>query len=536
MFVKKLAIDEAANWQDKSLVLSDGVELVSRVWIPKRGGPWPALLMRQPYGKELASTITYAHPSWWASHGYLVVIQDVRGQGASGGEFKGFDQEASDTTQTHKWVRSFQECNGLLGTYGFSYQGLTQLLAERDTPPPDCLAPAMTGLNEKDHWSSDGNACWWHLGLAWGLQLASLKARRNGEWETWEKLRICLEEGTYLREGLLLLKQHDPDGMPLKWLLNSNENDQTKIYKPLNTWLRQPMLLIGGWWDPHLKGIIDLYKQSKAAGGLPDIHIGPATHLQWWNGSQELQLKFFNQHLKSSKKSSNQKPQKKLWNITTNSWENPINIYPGNESKNYFWGLKSNGLACLDLKDGLLQRNSKGKGLIHLVHDPWRPAPSTGGHLSPNPGKAERSSIDLRSDVATFTTPSLKESLRLEGIPTLKLTVKGDQQGFDLCVACSIINKAQTKVEQLSTGFLRIMGPEAMQATQRTIHFQPMLATLKKGERLRISIAGAAWPAIGVNPGHSEKPCGPSGFHCFVINISCDLTTSIFQVLPLLPD
>ena len=34
--------------------------------------------MRQPYGREIASTITYSHPEWWASKGYMVIIQDVR--------------------------------------------------------------------------------------------------------------------------------------------------------------------------------------------------------------------------------------------------------------------------------------------------------------------------------------------------------------------------------------------------------------------------------------------------------------------------
>ena len=115
--------------RDEDLKLRDGTLLKSRIWLPKGEGPWPALLMRQPYGREIASTVTYAHPSWWASNGYLVVIQDVRGQGGSEGQFKGFSQETSDTSQTHDWVRSLPECNGLLGTYGFSYQGLTQLIA-----------------------------------------------------------------------------------------------------------------------------------------------------------------------------------------------------------------------------------------------------------------------------------------------------------------------------------------------------------------------------------------------------------------------
>ena len=70
--------------------------------------------MRQPYGKEIASTITYSHPEWWASKGYMVIIQDVRGTGSSEGVFNGFSQEASDTSETHQWVRSLKECLSLI--------------------------------------------------------------------------------------------------------------------------------------------------------------------------------------------------------------------------------------------------------------------------------------------------------------------------------------------------------------------------------------------------------------------------------------
>ena len=53
------------------------------------------------------------------------------------------------------------------------------------------------------------------------------------------------------------------------------------------------MLIIGGLWDPHLEGALDLYKKAKAAGGNHDIIIGDATQLNWWEGSQESLLKFF---------------------------------------------------------------------------------------------------------------------------------------------------------------------------------------------------------------------------------------------------
>jgi uncharacterized protein len=108
----------------------DGIKLISRIWQPAGEGPWPVLLMRQPYGRAIASTVTYAHPSWYAAHGFLVVVQDVRGQGASQGTFQGFEQELSDGADTIRWVRKLAGSNGRVGCYGFSYQGLTQLLSD----------------------------------------------------------------------------------------------------------------------------------------------------------------------------------------------------------------------------------------------------------------------------------------------------------------------------------------------------------------------------------------------------------------------
>ncbi len=530
---------KCVSCREEILTLRDGIDLLSKIWVPKEGGPWPALLMRQPYGREIASTVTYLHPAWWASQGYIVIIQDVRGQGGSGGEFLGFKQESTDTSQTHAWVRTLPECNGKLGTYGFSYQGLTQLIAEPGTPPPDCLAPAMTGLNECAHWSCDGGAYWWHLGISWGLQIAALKARKAKDYKAWEKIRRSLENGSYLRKGHLLLKSYDPEGMAIQWLENSSHENHPDwlIHKPLKTWLRTPMLLIGGWWDPHLKGILDIYKQSTEAGGEPELHIGPANHLQWWENSQQLHLNFFNRHLKSTTKTNSQKLSKKIiWNLTKKCWQTPSKSRSSNGKIESTWGLKSNGMACIDSKDGILVPESNGEGLIHLVHDPWRPVPSIGGHLSPQPGEAERNEIDQRADVATFTTKPLEHSIQLEGIPSLEIVVEADRKGFDICVALSVVEKSQKKVKQLSTGFLRVLGDHSKLCIPRKILLQPMLAELSQGDCLRISIAGSAWPAIGINPGDGHKVCGPTDAECNVVTLKMHLVKSKLHFDPLLND
>src|SRR5271155_3222578 len=98
--------------------MSDGVELVSDHYYPPGNGACPTLLMRQPYGRDIASTVVYAHPVWFARHGYNVVIQDVRGRGDSEGEFYPFRQERADGPVTIAWLRSHAEVNGRIGMYG----------------------------------------------------------------------------------------------------------------------------------------------------------------------------------------------------------------------------------------------------------------------------------------------------------------------------------------------------------------------------------------------------------------------------------
>ena len=56
--------------QTHSMWTQDGVRLDADVYFPESEGSFPVLLMRQPYGRVIASTIVYAHPKWYAAHGY----------------------------------------------------------------------------------------------------------------------------------------------------------------------------------------------------------------------------------------------------------------------------------------------------------------------------------------------------------------------------------------------------------------------------------------------------------------------------------
>ena len=120
-----------------SMQTRDGIRLDADVYLPSLIAPgqtFPVLLMRQPYGRSIASTVVYAHPSWYASQGYIVVIQDVRGRGISEGVFSLFESEIEDGYDAVMWAANLPHSNGLVGMYGFSYQGMTQLYAAAHRP------------------------------------------------------------------------------------------------------------------------------------------------------------------------------------------------------------------------------------------------------------------------------------------------------------------------------------------------------------------------------------------------------------------
>ena len=160
-----------------------GTRLATRVWRPAGSGPWPVLLMRQPYGRAIASTVTLAHPSWYAAQGYVVAVQDVRGTGGSEGAFDPFAAEAADGAVALDWARGLRGGNGRLGLYGFSYQGMTQMLALAGGGSADAIAPVMAAWDLWADFASEGGAFRLDWGVGWAMQMGAGAARRAGDAE-----------------------------------------------------------------------------------------------------------------------------------------------------------------------------------------------------------------------------------------------------------------------------------------------------------------------------------------------------------------
>ena len=124
--------------------MRDGVTLRADVLRPRGAGAFPVLVYRTPYGKEsaLEEYTTFRHA---VEHGYAVVVQDVRGRYASGGEFRPYENEGRDGYDTIEWAARQPWSNGAIGTFGLSYPGAVQWLAAVENPPHlKAMVPAMT--------------------------------------------------------------------------------------------------------------------------------------------------------------------------------------------------------------------------------------------------------------------------------------------------------------------------------------------------------------------------------------------------------
>ncbi|MBE9113536.1 CocE/NonD family hydrolase [Nodosilinea sp. LEGE 07298] len=498
------------------------VHLDADVYYPVGEGPFPVLLMRQPYGRAIASTVVYAHPTWYASHGYIVVIQDVRGRGTSSGEFDLFRHEANDGYATVQWAAALPQSSGAVGMYGFSYQGMTQLYAAAQKPPAlRAIAPAMVGYDLYTDWAYENSALPLQIGLGWAIQIAAETARLEQDEVAYQALHQAghaLPLGDAIPAWPQVLKTYAPDSFFHQWLDHPQPDRYWQELQPDLTNVNLPMLHIGGWYDPYLRGDLRLYQQMVAQNNAPQaLWIGPWGHLPWGrrvgaidfgpeadSPIDRLQIRWFDRFLKGQPAAASPTQPIQLFVMGVNQWQGR-DRWPTDPGQPFY--LTSTGLAGLRGDDGSLTPDlSQVEHLAQpqdvIVHDPWRPVPSLGGHCGLPSGPFDRAAIDSRTDVLTYTTDSLPEDLTLIGTPTALLYCQADAPSFDLSVVLSEVH-TDGRVMNLTQGHCRVdhPNPSDLKPQAVTLPLQPTASTLAAGHRLRLSVAAACFPAYAVNSG-----------------------------------
>ncbi len=517
-----------------SIITRDGVRLDADIYRPDSQEKFPILLMRQPYGRKIASTVVYNHPIWYASQGYIVVIQDVRGRGSSQGEFKLFESEVEDGLDTINWVSQLPYSTGNVGMYGFSYQGMTQLYtAIHNHPALKAIAPSMVAYDLYSDWAYENGAFCLQANLGWAIQLAAETARIRGNKQAFQQLYAAsrnLPLSDSVPANPSLLKELAPDSFYHDWLAHPHADEYWDKLSPKNLMagVDLPMLHIGGWFDPYLRGTLNLYHAMAKRSRFPQyLIIGPWAHLPWGRklGMKDygkeaisfidiLQVQWFAHFLQGKDTEIMNKPPVCLFEMGSNQWRY-FDEFPQKTGKTYH--LMSNGLASVREDDGQLVELS-GDDQVSLqdilVHDPWRPVPALGGHASIPAGVFERSSIDCRTDVLTYTSAPLKEDLEIRGNLCVEIDCEADAPSFDLCAVLSQVD-SQGRVYNFTQGYKRVTNAQS----PVNIPLQATCLKIVRGDCLRLSVSAACFPAYTVNSGTGKLPVEEELIECKIITL-----------------
>ncbi len=537
-----------------SMWTRDGVRLDADIYRPQTDERLPVLLMRQPYGRAIASTVVYAHPKWYAARGYMVVIQDVRGRGTSEGEFELFAREKEDGADTIDWVAQLNGSTGDVGMYGFSYQGMTQLYAAASRPAAlKTICPGAIAYDLYRDWAYENGAFCLQANLGWAVQLAAETARIKKDYLAYQTLYAASRNLPLHNPSIFTtesFRKYTPSNFYYSWL---NHPDPDSYWQELSpkTFISDvdlPMLHICGWFDPYLRGTLNLYEEMSARSKFPQhLIVGPWAHLPWGrklgaidygpeavSPVDELQIKWFDRILKGIESPKSQPV--KLFSMGSNKWRY-FQQFPSANPGSYY--LTSNGLASMREDAGSLVKEKDKNNLNNfdsldwediLVHDPWRPVPALGGHASSPAGSFDRSGLDCRSDILTYTSPVLELDLHLAGKVEVEIYCSANVPSFDLCAVLSTVDETHGKVYNFSQGYKRVNGEEK----PVVIPLQATCICIAKGQRLRLSLSAACFPAYPVNPGidESAKDMGLMAASIITLTVSSGVNNPSRVLLP----
>ena len=518
--------------------LSDGTKLVSDHYYPPGRGAQPSLLMRQPYGRDIASTVVYAHPVWFARRGYNVVIQDVRGRGDSEGEFYPFRHEARDGAETIAWLRARPESNGRVGMYGFSYQGMTQLLAAAEQPEGLlCVAPGMTACDLYHGWFYHNGALRLASTLGWGLQMMKADARRKQLREANDKLEHAWAN-LPAQTGVLPFRSHpalhgDGEGMQpyvLDWFDHAEPGDYwtaMDVSRKLDRILI-PALHFSGWYDTYLTGAIEGFTAlcNRAGTDFARHHqylvAGPWVHIPWGDrvGTADLGpealldtdsvlLRWFNHWLKDSAEFASE-PRVRHFVLGENRWQS-ADALPSDA--NYAFYLRSAGKANSRKGDGNLSTTPPvaEEPCDVFVHDPEVPVMAPGGPAAQS-GLFDQASLELGNNLLVYTTSPLQDPLRIFGRPRIVIYCATSSAFTDFTAKLVRLRNNGT-AEFICLGIARSswLFAETGYAAD-TIHrwefaLEPTSCSFAAGECIRLEIASSAFPLYDRNPGSGVPSC-----------------------------
>ena len=553
----------------------DGVTLYADIYRPRADGKFPVILMRTPYDKSVGWSASPAYQI--ATHGYVVVIQDVRGRYTSEGDFYTFRHESDDGYDTVEWVAALPYSNGKVGMMGGSYVGATQMLTAIVHPPHLAgICPVVTASNYHDNWTYQGGALEQWFDQNWSTQLAT-----NTMW------RLIAKDTNALLGAPVLPLTHYPAfnyaALPtgaeataklapyyLDWLAHPNYDAYWKQWSIEEHFpdIRVPALHVGGWYDIFLNGTLRNYMGIKAHGGSDEARKGQRLLIQIGGhagfGRRIGDVDFGDEALKFNSTETVIDWYDYLFKGVQNEFatDKPVRVFvmganayhqesdwPPPEAKPTRYFLHSEGSAnSLRGSGSLSPAPPKKESPDKFTYDPANPVPTIGGSLCCDaehykPGPRDQRNAENRSDVLVYSTKPLTEDMEVTGPVTLELWASSSAVDTDF--TAKLVDVAPSGfATDLTDGILRMRyrdsqeKPELLnpgQVYKVTVDLWATSNVFLKGHILRLEISSSNFPRFDRNLNTGADQATSSAFVSATNTILHDAEHPSALVLPVMP-
>ncbi len=556
-------LPEVTVERDVPARMRDGVTLRADVYRPAEGGPHPVLLMREPYDKNTAQTGSgYHHPSWWARHGWVVVVQDCRGRFRSEGDFYPFVNEAKDGYDSVEWAARLPGADGRVAMYGFSYPGATQLLAATERPPSlVAICPGMTASQYYEGWTYQGGALNLAFAANWAAGLAAYTAITAGDGPEISRLEAALGSADWfshlpLLEPTVLRREDAP--YYFDWIEHSSYDDYWRATAVDEDYARiqVPGFHFGGWYDIFLAGTVANFR---GITGRQKLLVGPWQHGPWsalLGGGAEAgpaavndwQLRFLDELVKGRVSGVLDSPATVY--VIGDGWRD-LDGWPPSAVQPVDWFLHSGGRANSTYGDGTLSPEPPGAEPPDVfVYDPLAPVASAGGHsccddaLTPMGPRSQHAS-ERWGDTLVYTSAPLARDLDLVGDVVVTLHAASTAVDTDFTAKLCRVDPDGTSVN-LKQGIVRarfrnsFTAPELLtpgRVEEYRISLGPVGARIPAGYRLRLDVSSSDFPHWDRNL-NTGGPLGREGPEKAVVAAQTVLHTNAYPsrvTLPALP-
>ncbi len=483
----------------------------------------PVIFVVTPYTADRL----HARGKYFAESGYVFVIIDSRGRGASEGEFDPFMQEAKDGYDIVEFLSNQKYCNGKVAMWGASYCGYNQWATIKEQPtnlktivPVACSKagvdfPGLYNIGDPFliQWLAATNGKAANLNLFTDMEFWMTKFHER-----------YMNDLPY--ESLDSLTGN-PSPIYQKWLTHPYKDEYLKSMAPTQTQYSKiniPIMSITGCYDGDQYGTLSYYKefmQYANTNAKNNFHliIGPWDHsgtvnptlelggLVFGNSSlvdmNELHRQWYNYVLKDSIKPDFLKNNIAYFITNRDTWKYASSLNDIGKTKKILY-LKNSVKSINSINLGSLQKDLPiaSKPLQYI----YNPLDKTNGIFQMTPSEEDEADNEMTDSSAfrrvnetglIYQTPAFEMETEVSGFFELKIYIETDVKDIDIRVEIYEV-KADGSCAFMTSNTIRARFKDDFEKEQLLIpntinvfyfkNFAFISRAIEKGSSLRIVI------------------------------------------------